>query len=292
MITVRGWAMPSSHLKRHFKLFNHGGIFLDHGRLSVEPSLVKKIITYLQRSLAVAVVAVAFLAALYYLIQAQGYDFRWSAAFDYLPALNKGLGNTLVISSLSLVFAVLLGVIVGMGRLSKITIVRDLCMTYVHALRNIPLLVVVLIAYFGFGGVFPQLGSYFWGILALTVLEAAYIAEIVRSGIGAIHKEQTESAHSLGMNYFQTMRYIILPQALRNILPALTGQLVILIKDSSLVMVIGIMELTLTARYLLSVTFAAMEIYALTAVYYFVVCFGLSMVSNYLERRFAIAKGQ
>jgi len=258
----------------------------------VETSLGKRILGYLQRSLTVAVVISAFLVGLYFLIQAQGYHFRWNAAMDYLPALNKGLRNTLAISSLSLVLSVLLGIIIGMGRLSKITVVSDLCAAYVQALRNIPLLVIVLMAYFGFGSIFPQLSSFFWGILALTVLESAYIAEIVRSGIGAIHKEQGESAHSLGMNYLQTMRYIILPQALRNILPALTGQLVILIKDSSLVMVIGIMELTLTARYLLSVTFAAMEIYALTAVYYFVVCFALSMVSNYLERRFALARGQ
>jgi len=258
----------------------------------VEESLQKRIWSYVKRSAAVLIVVVAILAGLYYLIQAQGYDFRWRAVFDYIPALNKGLLRTLSISSLSLVLAVALGIIIGMGRLSKIALIRDLCTTYVQTLRNIPLLVVVLIAYFGFGGIFPRLGSFFWGILALTVLEAAYIAEIVRSGIGAIHKEQSESAHSLGMNYFQTMRYIILPQALRNILPALTGQLVILVKDSSLVMVIGIMELTLTARYLLSVTFAAMEIYALTAVYYFVVCFALSMVSDYLERRFSLDRKQ
>jgi|AntAceMinimDraft_16_1070373.scaffolds.fasta_scaffold10873_3 polar amino acid transport system permease protein len=257
----------------------------------MEVSLVKRMLGYLQRSLPVVAVIVAFLAGLYFLIQAQGYHFRWNAAIDYLPALNKGLGNTLAISSLSLVLSVVLGIIIGVGRLSKITVVSDLCAAYVQALRNIPLLVIVLMAYFGFGSIFPQLSSFFWGILALTVLEAAYIAEIVRSGISAIHKEQSESAHSLGMKYLQTMRYIILPQALRNILPALTGQLVILIKDSSLVMVIGIMELTLTARYLLSVTFAAMEIYALTAAYYFVVCFALSMVSNYLERRFALARG-
>jgi len=256
----------------------------------MEVSLVKRMLGYLQRSLPVVAVIVAFLAGLYFLIQAQGYHFRWNAAIDYLPALNKGLGNTLAISSLSLVLSVVLGIIIGMGRLSKITVVSDLCAAYVQALRNIPLLVIVLMAYFGYGSIFPQLSSFFWGILALTVLESAYIAEIVRSGIGAIHKEQSESAYSLGMKYLQTMRYIILPQALRNILPALTGQLVILIKDSSLVMVIGIMELTLTARYLLSVTFAAMEIYALTAAYYFVVCFALSMVSNYLERRFALAR--
>lgn len=225
-------------------------------------------------------------SVLYLLIQAQGYDFRWNALTDFMPALTKGAVRTLGISGLSLLIALLLGMIIGMGRLSKITPVRDLCTVYVELLRNIPLLVVVLAAYFGFGTIFPQLGAFFWGIMALSVLEAAYIAEIVRSGIGAIHKEQFESAYSLAMNYGQTMRYIILPQAFRNILPALTGQLVILIKDSSLVMVIGIMELTLTSRYLLSTTFAALEVYAVTALFYFVMCFALTLLSNYLERRF------
>jgi polar amino acid transport system permease protein len=227
---------------------------------------------------------------LYTLIEAQGYDFRWKAVIDFLPALSKGALRTLGISGLSLLFALFLGMIIGMGRLSKITVIRDLCTVYVELLRNIPLLVVVLAAYFGFGTIFPQIGAFFWGILALSILEAAYIAEIVRGGISAIHKEQFESAYSLAMNYTQTMRYIILPQAFRNILPALTGQLVILIKDSSLVMVIGIMELTLTSRYLLSTTFAALEVYAITALFYFVMCFALTLFSNYLERRLGYAE--
>jgi polar amino acid transport system permease protein len=229
-------------------------------------------------------------ATLYYLIQAQGYDFRWGAVFDFLPALSKGALRTLYISGLGLLISLLLGLIVGLGRLSKIYLVRDLSTVYVEVLRNIPLLVVVLAFYFGFGSIFPKLGAFFWGIMALSVLEAAYIAEIVRSGVGAIHKEQFESAYSMAMNYVQTMRYIILPQAFRNILPALTGQLVILIKDSSLVMVIGILELTLTSRYLLSTTFAALEVYALTALFYFIMCFALTLLSNYMERRFAHAE--
>jgi polar amino acid transport system permease protein len=225
--------------------------------------------------------------SLYFLVTAHGYHFRWGAVLDFLPALGKGALRTLYISVLGLLISLALGLVIGMGRLSRVLLIRDLCTVYVEVLRNIPLLVVVLTCYFGFGSIFPNLGAFFWGIMALSILEAAYIAEIVRSGIGAIHKEQFESAYSLAMNYWQTMRYIILPQAFRNILPALTGQLVILIKDSSLVMVIGIMELTLTSRYLLSTTFAALEVYALTALFYFLMCFALTLLSNYMERRFA-----
>lgn len=242
------------------------------------------------RVISITILLVVLFAGLYFLIEAQGYDFRWGAVVNFMPALGKGSLRTLYISVLSLIVALVLGVIIGMGRLSKTTIIRDLCTVYVELLRNIPLLVVVLTCYFGLGSIFPQTGAFFWGIMALSILEAAYIAEIIRSGIGAIHREQFESASSLAMNYFQSMRYIILPQALRNVLPALTGQLVILIKDSSLVMVIGIMELTLTSRYLLSTTFAAMEVYALTALFYFVICFALTLLSNFLERRFTYAK--
>ncbi len=250
----------------------------------------KRVMSWFKRYLTMAVGLAVLGGVLYALIQAQGYDFRWKAIMDFLPALGKGALRTLAISGLSLLFALVLGVIIGMGRLSRIIFIRDLCTVYVEFLRNVPLLVVVLAAYFGFGTIFPQLGAFFWGVLALSILEAAYIAEIVRSGIAAIHKEQFESAYSLAMNYSQTMRYIILPQAFRNILPALTGQLVILIKDSSLVMVIGIMELTLTSRYLLSTTFAALEVYAVTALFYFIMCFALTLLSNYLERRLAYAE--
>ena len=251
---------------------------------------LKKAARLMRRFISIMILLVILFGGLYFLIGAQGYHFRWSSVIDFLPALGKGSIRTLYISILSLFIALFLGVIIGLGRLSKKDLIRDLCTVYVELLRNIPLLVVVLTCYFGLGSIFPQIGAFFWGIMALSILEAAYIAEIIRSGIGAIHREQFESASSLAMNYFQSMRYIILPQALRNVLPALTGQLVILIKDSSLVMVIGIMELTLTSRYLLSTTFAALEVYSLTALFYFVICFALTMLTNYLERRFAYAK--
>ncbi len=242
-------------------------------------------------SLRGAIVAVVFAVAiwgLYYLIRNAGYRFDFPRVIRYLPAFDKAMLTTLLIASLGLVFATILGTVIGLARLSHITVLSDTATVYVQVFRNIPLMIIILALYFGLGAVFPGPPAIFWGILGLTLYEASYIAEIVRGGISAIHKEQRESADALGMNYYTKMRHIILPQAFRNILPALTGQLVMLVKDSSLLMVIGVMELTLQSRYLLSVTFQALEIYVVTTIYYFAICFPLAMGARYLERRLSL----
>jgi len=248
----------------------------------------KKIGNLSLRTIAVGIVFTVAIWGLYYLIQNAGYRFDFPRVIRYLPAFNKAMVLTLVIASVSLISATVLGTLVGLARLSSITVLSDTATVYVQVLRNIPLMVIILALYFGLGAVFPKPSALFWGILGLTLYEASYIAEIVRGGIAAIHKEQRESADALGMSYYTKMRHIILPQAFRNIIPALTGQLVMLAKDSSLLMVIGVMELTLQSRYLLSVTFQALEIYVMTSIYYFAICFPLAMGAQYLERRLSL----
>jgi len=234
----------------------------------MEKKVWKKIGNLSLRAIAVTIVFTAAIWGLYSLIQNAGYRFDFPRVIRYLPAFNKAMVLTLVIASVSLICATALGTLVGLARLSSITVLSDTATVYVQVLRNIPLMVIIL----------------------ATLYEASYIAEIVRGGIAAIHKEQRESADALGMSYYTKMRHIILPQAFRNIIPALTGQLVMLAKDSSLLMVIGVMELTLQSRYLLSVTFQALEIYVMTSIYYFAICFPLAMGAQYLERRLSLAE--
>ena len=236
------------------------------------------------------------------------YPFHWSEVFKSLHLFNKGLQLTLEISLVSMIMAISLGMIVALGRLAPWTALSDLAAVYVHSLRNLPALVVILLFYFGLGSAFRLervhifgtpleqiyiLGTrldpgLLWGTLALAILESAFIAEIFRAGIQSIHREQMEAARSLGMTYFMAMRYVILPQAFRNIIPPLTGELIALVKESSLLSVLAIPELTLTARQVGYSRFITFEALTVLAVYYLSLTIPLSLLSHYLERRFGL----
>ena len=136
---------------------------------------------------------------------------------------------------------------------------------------------------YGFG----QIPAFWYGVASLACFAGAYVSEIVRAGIQSIHRGQTEAARSLGMSYAQCMRYIILPQALRRILPPLAGQFISLIKDSSLLGIIAIRELTKAAREAVTATLQPFEVYILLGLLYLVLTFTLSMYVQHLERRMA-----
>jgi polar amino acid transport system permease protein len=132
-----------------------------------------------------------------------------------------------------------------------------------------------------------QIPAFWYGVASLACFAGAYVSEIVRAGIQSIHRGQTEAARSLGMSYAQSMRYIILPQALRRILPPLAGQFISLIKDSSLLGIIAIRELTKAAREAVTATLQPFEVYILLGLLYLVLTFTLSMYVQHLERRMA-----
>lgn len=202
--------------------------------------------------------------------------------------LMLGLWTTLWLSAVSSVFALLIGLVTGLARISKNVTLRGLAVFYIECIRGTPLLVQIFIAYFFLGTVF-DLSRNVCGIGALALFAGAYVAEIVRAGIQAIPKGQTEAARSLGMNAFQTMYDVILPQAFKKILPPLSGQFISLIKDSSLVSVIAITDLTKSGREIITSTFAPFEIWLVVAAMYLLVTSVLSQVVYYLERRFAIS---
>jgi polar amino acid transport system permease protein len=212
-----------------------------------------------------------------------GFVYEWR-----LGPLMVGLWTTLWLSAIASVIALFLGLITGLCRVSKNITLRGLATIYVEFIRGTPLLVQIFIAYFLIGTVF-NLDRNVAGVGALAIFAGAYVAEIVRSGIQSISPGQMEAARSLGMNLMQAMRYIILPQAFKRILPPLAGQFISLIKDSSLVSVIAITDLTKSGREIITSTFATFEVWLTVAAMYLVVTSLLSQVVFYMERRMAIS---
>lgn len=206
----------------------------------------------------------------------------------HLGPLMFGLWTTLWISAVSSVFGLFFGLIAGLARISNNVTMRGLAITYVEFIRGTPLLVQIFIAYFLLGTVF-NVSRNVCGIGALSLFVGAYVAEIVRAGIQSISKGQTEAARSLGMTKFQTMWDVILPQAFKRILPPLAGTFISLIKDSSLVSVIAITDLTKSGREIITSTFATFEVWIIVAVMYLLVTSLLSQLVFYMERRLAVS---
>jgi len=205
----------------------------------------------------------------------------------YVPGpLLVGLWITLKISALALVFAVALGLVAGLGRVSANPAAFNLATTYVEIVRGTPLLVQIFIFYFFIGTVL-ELSAFTAGVAALAVFTGAYVAEIVRAGIEAVPRGQMEAARSLGMSYAQAMRHVILPQAFRKTLPPLAGQFINLIKDSSLVSIIAITDLSKAGREVVSSTFSPFEVWFTVALMYLVLTASLSQLVRRLERRLA-----
>jgi polar amino acid transport system permease protein len=205
-----------------------------------------------------------------------------------LGPLVKGLWTTMWISAAASVMALFLGLFTGLARVSNNYTANGLAAIYIEVIRGTPLLVQIFIAYFFIGTVF-DLNRNVAGIGALGLFAGAYVAEIVRAGIQAIPKGQMEAARSLGMTLPQAMREIILPQAFKKILPPLSGTFISLIKDSSLVSVIAITDLTKSGREIITSTFATFEIWLVVAAMYLVVTSVLSQFVFHLERRLAIS---
>ncbi|MDX1297482.1 MAG: ABC transporter permease subunit [Pseudomonas sp.] len=201
------------------------------------------------------------------------------------PLLN-GLWVTLKISVISLFFATLLGLIAGLMRISTNPACQNLAFVYIGLIRGTPLLVQIFIMYF-FVGTMLNLDRFSAGVMALSIFTGAYIAEIVRSGIQSISPGQMEAARSLGMSYPKAMTHVILPQAFKRTLPPMAGQLINLIKDSSLVSVIAITDLTKAGREAISGNFATFEVWITVAGLYLILTTLLSWVIRRIEKRLA-----
>lgn len=210
-----------------------------------------------------------------------GVHFEWRVG-----PLTQGLWVTIWISFVSGFVGLAIGLITGLCRISKNPTLRGLAIIYIELIRGTPLLVQIFIFYFFIGTVL-NLDRIVAGVGALALFVGAYTAEIIRAGIQSIAKGQTEAARSLGMSATQTMIYIVLPQAFKRVLPPLAGQFISLIKDSSLVSVIAITDLTKSGREIITSSFATFEIWFTVALLYLLVTAVLSQLLFWLERRFA-----
>lgn len=211
--------------------------------------------------------------------------------------LLKGVGYTLLVSLISTVIGLLIGILIGVYRTmptpkNKATAVFKkigdwLLSAYIEIFRGTPMMVQAMVIFWGFallnGG--NTLDPIFAGFIIVSVNTGAYMAEIVRGGIISVSKGQTEGAHAIGMTHFQTMRYVVLPQALRNILPSVANEFVINIKDTSVLNVIGFTELFFQAKSIVSINFNTFATYLLVAAIYFVLTFTVTRILRYIEKR-------
>lgn len=201
----------------------------------------------------------------------------------------EGLQVTLYIFGIAIVIGFLIGLIVALLRLAPLTILNWIAKIFVDAIRGTPFIVQLFFIYFGLNSLgFFSLDNTTAGIVTVAINAGAYFSEIIRAGIQSIDKGQTEAARSLGLNSTQTMRYIILPQAFRRMLPTITNQAIISLKDTSLLSVIGVADLTQEGRIQASATFDAFNVYLILGIIYFVVIYLLSMLASFVERKFVL----
>ncbi|QQO09262.1 amino acid ABC transporter permease [Breznakiella homolactica] len=217
----------------------------------------------------------------------------------YWPFYLNGAKNTILLAMFSVVLGTAIGLILSLMKLSKHRVPRFIATAYIEFIRGTPLLVQLFIIYYGLQSIGIRFPNVVWlskllgisfsdfmaGIVTLGINSGAYVGEIFRAGIQAVDKGQTEAARSLGMSQFMTMRYIVIPQAIRNILPALGNEFVVVIKESSIVSIIGIADLMYRADTVRGNTFQPFEPLIVAAVLYFLMTFPLSKLLAYIERR-------
>jgi polar amino acid transport system permease protein len=215
------------------------------------------------------------------------YLFSVSTGEIMLGPLPKGLSVTFQIAGVSLVLALAFGLITALMRLSGAVVARLVARGYLELIRNTPLLVQLFFIYFVLSPVF-EINAFSSAVLALSLFEGAYASEIFRAGILSIHRNQWEAAFSLGLGTWRTYRLVILPQAVRHILPPLTSQAISLVKDSALVSTIAIYDLTMQGQAIIAETYMVFEIWFTVAAVYLGITLSLSFTVAYLEKRLRV----
>lgn len=201
--------------------------------------------------------------------------------FNYV----KGAGYTILLAFVGVLAGAVLGTVLALMKLSKTKVFKWLSIVYIEYVRGTPLLVQIFLVYFGSAALNLNINALTAGCLALALNSGAYVAEIIRAGINAVNKGQLEAARSLGMNQGEAMKFIILPQAIKNILPALANEFVTVIKESSVVSVIGVSELMFQAGVVQGASFKPFLPIVLVSVVYFILTFTLSRIIGVAERR-------
>ncbi|MHB8522830.1 MAG: amino acid ABC transporter permease [Limisphaerales bacterium] len=213
------------------------------------------------------------------------YHWGWAALYKYRRMFVRGWFTTVWISVVSLALSTLIGLGVALARRGRLLPLRYFSRIYVEVVRGTPLLVQILIFFYVVADAFRVENRYLVGVLTLSIFSGAYLSEIIRAGIESVGQSQLESAKAIGLTRVQAFRYVVFPQALRQTLPALAGQFVSLIKDSSLLSIIGINEFTLNAQQVNSQTFSTLESYLPLAIGYLILTLPISLWTRRLEQR-------
>jgi His/Glu/Gln/Arg/opine family amino acid ABC transporter permease subunit len=199
-----------------------------------------------------------------------------------------GIRITLILSFLSLIVGAVLGTILSIMKLSKFNLLRLVSSTYIEVIRGTPMMVQISLVYFGsYVAMGADMNAFLAALIAVSLNSAAYVAEIIRSGIQSIDKGQIEAGRSLGLSEWQILRYIILPLAIRNILPALGNEFVTLIKETSVASTIGVADLMYTSKIVQSSSYQPFDPLVIVAVIYFIFTFSLSKFIGIFEKRLA-----
>lgn len=213
--------------------------------------------------------------------------FDLSLIIDSLPLLAIGALVTIEITAVSVAIGVLIGLFIGIAELSRYWYLRIPAKVYVDFVRGTPLLVQIFIIYFALPIILGvRVEPFVAAVAACSINSGAYVAEIFRAGIQSIDKGQMEAGRSLGMTWTQTMRYIIIPQAFRRIIPQLGNEFIAMLKDSSLVSVIGFEELTRKGQLIIASTYGSLEIWSAVAIIYLIMTLSITRFVAYLEKRF------
>ncbi len=232
-------------------------------------------------------------------IDVLNYQFDWNLVLSgqYAQWIIDGVKITLQISAVSIVFTMLLGTAVAVMRMSKFKPLEWFSFAFVEFFRNTPLLIQIFFWYFGSYAILPEpVNEWLYdhdfefaaGVISLTVYTAAFVAEEIRAGINSIPKNQLEASRATGLSFLQAYRYVILPQAFRIIVPPLISQSLNLIKNSSLVMTIGVMDLTYMARQIESYTFHGFEAFTVATVIYLCISLVVSLMINMYNKHFLL----
>ncbi len=212
----------------------------------------------------------------------------WAIVETAIPLLARGTLVTLKISLAAGVLACILGFTLGLCALSHVRLLRMAVGGYVDFIRGTPLLIQIFLVFFALPVIGIRLDEVWAGIVALAFNTSGYIAETVRGGVGSVERGQTEAAKSIGMTNPQILGYVLLPQAMRPMIPPLTNELISMTKNSSLLSVISVYELTRAGQAIISVHFVPFEIYLLLALYYYALIKSLSLLSRFVERRMPV----
>lgn len=221
--------------------------------------------------------------------------FNFSFLPKYASFFIQGIEYTLLLSIMAVAFAVIPALLLALMRLSKVRLIRSAAGAYIAIFRSTPLLVQLYLIYFGVFGMihlpsytilgFIDLARFIPGVIALSMNSAAYVAEIFRAGILAVDIGQTEAARSLGFSAAASMRLVVLPQAIKNILPALANEIITMVKESSICMTLGMMELMWGAKTVAGTTYITIAPYVLVAIIYFCINYPASKAIEAIERR-------